>query len=55
MVIYSGTCLKCKGQYIGKSKTVTMLRHSNKKQEIKKQIGWLVYNNGGFWDVVMII
>ena len=46
-VIYLGTCLKCKGQYVGKSKTVMKVRHSNHKQEIKKQLGGLGHHYGG--------
>ena len=46
-VIYLGTCLKCKGQYVGKSKTVMKIRHSNHKQEIKKQLGGLGHHYGG--------
>ena len=46
-VIYLGTCLKCKGQYVGKSKTVMKLRHSNHKQEIKKMTGGLGHHYGG--------
>ena len=37
-VIYLSTCLKCGGQYVGKSQTPFKLRHSNHRQEIKKQI-----------------
>jgi hypothetical protein len=37
--------LKCKGQYVGKSKTVFKVRHSNHKQEFKKQVGGL----GSLW------
>ena len=46
-VIYLGTCLKCKGQYVGKSKTVMKIRHSNHKQEIKKLTGGLGHHYGG--------
>ena len=46
-VIYLGTCLKCKGQYVGKSKTVMKIRHSNHKQEIKKMVGGLGHHYGG--------
>ena len=46
-VIYLGTCLKCKGQYVGKSKTKMKTRHSNHKQEVKKQIGGLGHHYGG--------
>lgn len=46
-VIYLGTCLKCKGQYIGKSQTILKVRHSNHKQEIKKRIGGLGHHYGG--------
>ena len=44
-VIYLCSCKKCGGQYVGKSKTPFKTRHSNHKQEVKKQ--WLpkhVYN-----------
>ena len=41
-VIYLATCQKCKGQYVGKSTTPFKKRHSNHKQEIKKQYGGLV-------------
>ena len=40
-LIYLCTCKKCKGQYVGKSKTPFKLRHSNHKQEIKKNVGGL--------------
>ena len=46
-LVYLGTCLKCKGQYVGKSKTPLRLRHSNHKQEIKKVIGGLGHHYGG--------
>ena len=48
-VIYLVTCKKCKGQYVGKSKTKFKIRHSNHKQEVKKKIGGLGhhYGNGG--------
>ena len=46
-VIYLGTCLKCKGQYVGKSKTVMKVRHSNHKQEIKNVVGGLGHHYGG--------
>ena len=42
-----GTRLKCKGQYVGKSKTVMKIRHSNHTQEIKKQTGGLGHHYGG--------
>ena len=40
-VIYLITCKKCKGQYVGKSKTSFKLRHSNHKMEIKNEKGGL--------------
>jgi hypothetical protein len=46
-VIYLGSCKKCGGQYVGKSKTPFKTRHSNHKQEIKKQIGGLGHHYGG--------
>ena len=46
-VVYLGTCLKCKGQYVGKSKTVMKIRHSNHKQEVKKVTGGLGHHYGG--------
>ena len=45
-LIYLSTCKKCKGQYVGKSKTPFKLRHSNHKQEVKKNIGGLWHHNG---------
>jgi hypothetical protein len=46
-LIYLVTCRKCKGQYIGKSKTIFKLRHSNHKMEIKNQRGGLGQHYGG--------
>ena len=46
-VIYLGTCLKCKGQYVGKSKTIMKVHHSNHKQEIKKVMWSLGHHYGG--------
>ena len=46
-LIYLATCKKCKGQYVGKSQTPFKMRHSNHKQEIKKQIGGLGQHYGG--------
>jgi hypothetical protein len=46
-VIYLATCKRCNGQYVGKSKTVFKLRHSNHKQEIKNKIGGLGHHYGG--------
>ena len=40
-VIYLATCLRCQGQYVGKSVTPFKLRHSNHKQEIKWKKGGL--------------
>ena len=38
-VIYLGTCKKCKGQYVGKSKNEFRVRHSGHKQQIKNNVG----------------
>ena len=46
-LIYLATCKRCKGQYVGKSKTVFKIRHSNHKQEIKKRVGGLGHHYGG--------
>ena len=46
-VIYLCSCQKCGGQYVGKSQTPFKQRHSNHKQEIKKQIGGLGHHYGG--------
>ena len=46
-VIYLCSCKKCGGQYVGKSKTDFKRRHSNHKQEIKKDIGGLGHHYGG--------
>ena len=46
-VIYLSTCLKCSGQYVGKSTTPFNTRHSNHRQEIKKKIGGLGNHFGG--------
>jgi hypothetical protein len=46
-VIYLCSCKKCGGQYVGESKTPFKLRHSNHKQEIRKQIGGLGHHYGG--------
>jgi hypothetical protein len=46
-VIYLSTCKKCKGQYVGKSKTIFKLRHSNHKMEIKNEKGGLGHHYGG--------
>ena len=40
-VIYLVQCLNCLGQYTGKSETTFKVRHSNHKQEIKKNKGGL--------------
>ena len=45
-LIYLSTCKKCKGQYVGKSKTPFKKRHSNHKQEIKKNVGGLGHHYG---------
>ena len=46
-VIYLATCQKCQGQYVGKSKTPFKIRHSNHKQEIRKNIGGLGHHYSG--------
>ena len=46
-VVYLGTCCKCGGQYVGKSTTPFKKRHSNHKQEIKKDYGGLGHHYGG--------
>jgi hypothetical protein len=46
-LIYLATCKHCRGQYVGKSQTVFKLRHSNHKQEIKRQVGGLGHHYGG--------
>ena len=46
-VIYLATCLKCEGQYVGKSQTPFKRRHSNHKQEVKRQYGGLGKHYGG--------
>ena len=46
-VIYLATCRRCRGQYVGKSVTPFKRRHSNHKQEIKKQVGGLGQHFGG--------
>ena len=46
-VIYLGTCLKCHGQYVGKSITPFKRRHSGHKQEVKNQYGGLGHHFGG--------
>ena len=45
-VIYLSTCKRCKGQYVGKSTTPLKRRHSNHRQEIKKDIGGLGHHYG---------
>ena len=45
-VIYLSTCNKCRGQYVGKSKTKFKVRHSNHKQEIRKDVGGLGHHYG---------
>ena len=45
-LIYLVTCKKCRGQYVGKSKTPFKIRHSNHKQEIKKDKGGLGHHYG---------
>ena len=46
-VIYLSTCVKCGGQYVGKSTTPFKERHSNHKQEIKRLVGGLGHHYGG--------
>ena len=46
-LIYLVTCKRCKGQYVGKSKTIFKKRHSNHKCEIKNKIGGLGHHYGG--------
>ena len=46
-IIYLATCKKCGGQYVGKSETPFKKRHSNHRQEIKKEIGGLGQHYGG--------
>ena len=46
-VVYLGTCLQCKGKYIGKSTQQFRRRHSGHKQEIKNVIGGLGHHYGG--------
>ena len=46
-VIYLATCQKCAGQYVGKSKTPFKVRHSNHKQEVKREYGGLGKHYGG--------
>ena len=37
-VVYLGTCLKCKGQYVGKTSKAFKARHSGHKSEIKENM-----------------
>ena len=46
-VVYLATCLRCQGQYVGKSVTKFKIRHSNHKQEIKHKKGGLGKHFGG--------
>ena len=46
-VVYLGTCKGCKGQYVGKSTTKFKVRHSNHKQEVKRNYGGLGHHYGG--------
>ena len=46
-IVYLGTCLKCGGQYVGKSTQQFKRRHSGHKQEIKNEIGGLGHHYGG--------
>jgi len=45
-VIYLSTCKRCGGQYVGKSTTPFKKRHSNHRQEIKKNYGGLGHHYG---------
>ena len=40
-MIYLGTCMKCFGQYVGKTTQELRERHSGHKQDIKKKVGGL--------------
>ena len=46
-VVYLATCLRCQGQYVGKSQTSFKKRHSNHKQEIRWEKGGLGKHFGG--------
>ena len=46
-VVYLGTCLKCKGQYVGKTSRGFKARHSGHKSEIKREYGGLGHHYGG--------
>ena len=46
-MIYLATCLRCQGQYVGKSVTPFKIRHSNHKQEIRWKKGGLGKHFGG--------
>ena len=46
-VVYLATCLRCQGQYVGKSVTTFKVRHSNHKQEIKHKKGGIGKHFGG--------
>ena len=51
-VIYPPTCLRCQGQYVGKSVTPFKLRHSNHKQEIKWKKGGMGKHFGGSSTII---
>lgn len=59
-VIYLGTCQKCKGQYVGKSKNEFRVRHSGHKQQIKKNAGgfgqhYHQYNGCGYHNLTITL
>lgn len=59
-VIYLGTCQKCKGQYVGKSKNEFRVRHSGHKQQIRKNAGgfgqhYHQYNGCGYHNLTVTL
>ena len=46
-VVYLGRCLKCKGQYVGKTGRAFKARHSGHKSERKRKYGGLGHHYGG--------
>ena len=46
-IVYLATCLKCSGQYVGKSTNPFKIRHSGHKQEIKNNRGGLGHHYCG--------
>ena len=46
-IVYLATCLKCDGQYVGKSSQLFKRRHSGHKQEVKNCYGGLGQHYGG--------